>query len=88
MNPKLIKDPVTKQKVPYGPYKYKLTIKELFIISKNTNTSYTDLRDKLTPAEKDQLLLLIKEEDDKNKEHLKKLKEQREAKRNERGRGY
>ncbi len=67
---------------PYGPYKYKELVKSLFILSKNLNTSYIELRDKLTPTEMTSLLLLLKEEDDKNKEYLDKIKSEREKKKN------
>ena len=39
---------------PYGPWKYKEIVKELFIISKNTGTSYNELL-LITPREKEYL---------------------------------
>ena len=73
---------MTKDGKPYGPYKYKELVKSLFILSKNLNTSYIDLRDNLTPSEMTNLLVLLKEEDDKNKEYLDKMKAEREKKKN------
>jgi hypothetical protein len=75
---------LTKDGKRYGPQRYKQLIQQCYIISKNCNTPYTDIRDKLTPTEKNELLRLIKEEDDRNKEHLKQMKESRQAKRNNR----
>ena len=85
LDPKLTKD-----KQPYGPWRYKKIIEENYIISKNLSTSYTDVRDKMSISERQQILQLIKEEDERNKEHLKKIKAEREAKRQERqaGGGY
>ena len=46
---------------PYGPTRYKEIVKECYLISKNCNTSYTDLM-KITPAEKNYLLEFMEEE--------------------------
>ena len=59
----------------YAPQKYKQLIHECYVISKNCNTSYIDVRDKLSVVEKRELLNLIREENDKNQEYIKKLKE-------------
>lgn len=68
---------MTKDGRPYGPERYKSLIRNLYIISKNTYTSYTDLRDKITPAEMNALLGLIKEEQESNQKYIEKLKEER-----------
>ena len=46
---------------PYGPELYKELVRESYIITKNTNTSYTDLMN-ITPTERKYLLEFIKEE--------------------------
>ena len=73
----------TNNNEPYGPWKYKQTIKELYIISKNTNTSYTDLLG-ITPTEKNELLTLIIEDNEKSEEALQKLKAQTKNRRKSR----
>lgn len=73
---------MTRDGKPYGPYKYKELVKSLFILSKNLNTSYIDLRDNLTPSEMTSLLLLLKEEDEKNREYIDKIKADKEKKKN------
>lgn len=65
---------LTEDGKPYGPHRYKEIVKECFIISKNCNTSYTDLMN-ITPHEKDYLLEFIKEERDIAEDLLKKAKE-------------
>ena len=59
---------------------YRELIKECYIITKNTNTSYTDLM-KITPTEKHYLLEFIKEEFDQAKkvkeDQMKQLSELR-----------
>ena len=45
----------------YGPKLYKELVRECYIITKNTNTSYTDLMN-ITPTERHYLLQFIKEE--------------------------
>ena len=61
---------------PYGPYRYKEIVKECYLISKNCNTSYTDLMS-ITPIEKNYLLEFITEEFQKTEEMIKKSNEKR-----------
>jgi len=61
---------------PYGPTRYKEIVRECYLISKNCNTSYTDLM-YITPVEKNYLLEFIKEEFEMTEEILKKQKESR-----------
>jgi len=63
---------------PYGPTRLKEIIKECFIISKNCNTSYSDIL-QMTPIEKNYLCEFIREEDRMVRE---KLEENRERMRN------
>ena len=61
---------------PYGPWKYKEIVKECYIISKNINTSYTDLL-KITPTERKYIIEFLMEEYDKTREEIEKIKQQR-----------
>ena len=51
----------TKDGKPVGPELYKQLVKEAYVITKNTNTSYTDLMN-ITPTERKYILEFIKEE--------------------------
>jgi len=59
---------------PYGPYRYKEIVRECYLISKNCNTSYTDLMN-ITPLEKDYLLGFISEEFKRAEEMVREVKE-------------
>ena len=63
---------LTKDGEPYAPKRYKEIVKECYLISKNTYTSYTDVRDKMTPVERNMILEFIMEEYNKTKELLNK----------------
>lgn len=63
---------------PYGPWRYKEIVKELYVLSKNINTSYTDLL-QITPTERGFLIEMLLEESKKTKEALEKAKREREA---------
>ena len=43
---------------PYGPIRYKELVRECYLISKNLNTSYTDVL-RLSPREKDYIIEFI-----------------------------
>ena len=45
----------------YAPYRYKQIVTECYYISKNCNTSYTDLM-KITPLERKYMLELLNKE--------------------------
>lgn len=60
---------------PYGPTRYKELVRINYAISKNCNTSYTDVI-KLTPRERDYLWEFIVEEVDRAKEMLENSKKQ------------
>ena len=52
---------------PYGPTKYKELVRNNYLISKNCNTSYTDVL-QLTPRERDYIIeFIIKDADDAKK---------------------
>lgn len=69
---------------PYGPQRYKQLVKNCYIISKTLNTSYIDVRDKMTPSELNQIINLIIEDNEKYKEKMEKMKEEQKLKRNNR----
>lgn len=53
--------PFKEDGTPYAPELYKELVRECYIITKNTNTSYTDLME-ITPRERHYLLEFIREE--------------------------
>ena len=59
---------------PYGPYRFKEIVRERYIISKHTNTSYSDTED-ITPAERGYLLEFILDDLQKQKEMYDKAKQ-------------
>lgn len=67
MGPSFLDPQTTNNDKPYGPVRFKQIIKECYIISKNTNTPYTEILD-ITPTERNELLNLIIEENQKNEE--------------------
>ena len=46
---------------PYGPVRYQQIVKECYIVSKNSNTSYSDVL-QMTPTEREAILSYISEE--------------------------
>lgn len=54
---------------PYGPYRYKEIVKELYFITKNCNTSYTDLLE-ITPIERNYLIEFILNEMKQTQKYL------------------
>lgn len=63
-------DPLTtKDGKPYGPEKFKQIVKERYLITKHTNTSYSDTGG-ITPTERDLLLQFISEDLQKTKEAI------------------
>ena len=64
---------VGSKEVPYGPYRYQQIVKECYVISKNSNTSYQDVL-KMTPTERDYILSYISEEFSKTQEMMEQNK--------------
>jgi hypothetical protein len=64
---------------PYGPKRYRDIVKERYLISKNCNTSYTDLG-KVTPLERQYLIEFITEELQKQKDMIEAQKAKRKRK--------
>lgn len=60
---------LTKEGKPYGPWRYKQIVTECYLLSKNCNTSYTDVL-KITPLERKYMLDLLAEEAKRNRELL------------------
>lgn len=55
-------DPLyTENGEPYGPARYRRLMQECFLISKNMNTSYSDVK-KITPREREQLINFLLED--------------------------
>ena len=72
-------DPMlTKDGKPYGPFRYREIVKECYVISKNTNTSYTDLMS-ITPLERKFIIEFLFEESQKTREMLEEAKRGRES---------
>ena len=65
--------PLTSDGKPYAQSRYKDLVRERYLISKSTNTSYLDAG-KITPLEKRYILSFIKEEIDKTKEAIESSK--------------
>lgn len=61
---------------PYAPHRYKEIVKEIYHITNNLNTSYTDVYE-ITPLERRYLLMFIKEDIDNHNEKLRKAMEER-----------
>lgn len=61
---------LTEDGKPYAPFRYRELVRECYIITKNCNTSYTDVMN-ITPKEKNIILEIINSEAEK----LKRLKE-------------
>ena len=65
---------LTSDKKPYGPWRYKQIVKECYIITKNTNTSYSDVLE-MTPAERECFIEFIAEDFKKQQEQIDKAKQ-------------
>ena len=64
---------LTKDGKPYGPYRYKQIIQECYLLTKNLNTSYTDIL-KISPIEREYLLKFLADEIKKSKQLIEKKK--------------
>lgn len=73
MDPQFINDQ------PYAPIRYREIVKECYLISKNINTSYTDLLN-ITPTERKYLIEFLVDEAKKREEIIAKRKAERAAK--------
>lgn len=62
---------MTKDGQPYGPIRYKQLVKECYLITKNTGTTYSDVL-KMTPTERMYFLEFMAEEVKKSKELIEK----------------
>jgi len=54
---------------PYGPWRYKQIVKESYIITKNTNTPYSDILN-MTPTERELMIEFLSEDFKKQQEQL------------------
>lgn len=64
---------LTKDGKPYGPQRYKQIVKECYYITKNTNTSYSDIL-KMHPSEREFMLEFITDEMKRMQEQMDKFK--------------
>ena len=64
---------------PYAPIRYKELVKECYLISKNINTSYTDVLN-ITPTERTYLLEFLIAEAKQREEIIARRKAERAAK--------
>lgn len=64
---------LTKDGKPYGPIRYKQLVQECYVISRNINTSYSDIL-RMTPTERGYLLEFLYNEFKRNQEALKAAK--------------
>jgi hypothetical protein len=58
---------------PYGPWRYKQIVKECYIITKNTNTPYSDILE-MTPTERELMIEFLSEDFKKQQEQIDKVK--------------
>jgi len=61
---------------PYAPYRFKEIVRECYSISKNCNTSYSDVI-KMTPRARDYLIEFIIEDANKAKEMIEQSKKEK-----------
>lgn len=66
---------MTEEGLPYGPQRYKDISRELYLISKHTNTSYEDAK-KVTPLERNYMLEFIMEDLERQKEIYDRAKQE------------
>lgn len=69
---------LTKDGKPYGPWRYKEIVKERYILSKHTHTSYKDLGS-ITPTERQYLIEFLSEDIKKQNEEMEKLKQKQQS---------
>jgi hypothetical protein len=62
---------------PYGPWRYKQIVKESYIITKNTHTSYADVL-AMTPAEREFFIEFLSEDFKKQQEQIDQIKKSKE----------
>jgi diketogulonate reductase-like aldo/keto reductase len=67
---------LTKDGKPYGPQRYKQIVKECYYITKNTNTSYSDIL-MMHPSEREFMLEFITDEMKRMQEQMDKFKSTR-----------
>jgi hypothetical protein len=58
---------------PYGPWRYKNIVKECYIITKNTNTPYSDILN-MTPTERELMIEFLSEDFKKQQENIEQAK--------------
>ena len=71
--------PLTEDGQPYGPARYKEIAHERYLISKHTNTSYSDTGN-ITPIERKYIIEFIVDDLQRQKDAYEKAKQQSEQK--------
>jgi len=66
---------LTEDGKPYGPQRYKDISRELYLVSKHTNTSYEDAK-KITPLERGYILEFVMEDLERQKELYDRAKQE------------
>ena len=69
----------TSDNKPYGPVRYKEIVRERYLISKHTNTSYSDTKD-ITPIEREYLLEFITDDLSKKAKAMDKIRDKSKMK--------
>lgn len=64
---------MTEDGKPYGPIRFKDIVKERYIITKHTNTSYGDINN-MTPLERSYIIEFIKDDLQRQKDLYDKVK--------------
>ncbi len=64
---------MTEDGQPYGPQRYREISRELYLVSKHTNTSYEDAK-RITPLERGYILEFVLEDLERQKEMYDKAK--------------
>ena len=70
----------TKDGQPYGPIRYKEIVKECYLISRNTSTSYSEILN-MTPLERHYILEFLIDEDKANKKMIEERTKELQSKR-------
>jgi hypothetical protein len=64
---------LTKDGKPYGPWRFKEIVRERYLISKNTSTSYNEVG-QLTPKEREYIIEFIADEIKRSKDLIEQQK--------------
>lgn len=71
---------MTSDGTPYGPVRYKEIARECYLVSKHTNTPYSDTKD-ITPIERRYILEFITEDLQRQKDAYERARQESQANR-------